>query len=543
MDSPTSNGKLIATVLSAYDLPDDDVPTSVTMSYMESNGRGGFNRISNEVSTGPPAAKHRDHANSFKFGGVSSANNNSSSSSSNNNGQMILSAPLPVLFESTVSFKLTYANSSKNLVSKCTLNKTLRVNDTQWLILNLNPESPRNNDNNNNANNNNNTSKSPERVYKSSASRISNYNSSNTSTSSLDNQPPTLRLKLRLDGPYRPEIAASINLANSWFTAIDVISDTAVGTASHVGLTGSSVGDLRNVPLVKMMLVPCVPMATVAVAFLPIIGGTFRIFYFFACAIKKNNCALFLLCSVELTIDIVCLQYLSANLFHQHFNENLCSHDSFSMCRYMSALCSITIPFQPSDSKGVLIIGIPFVLPILVLLLSIALGLTAIGSTFYFSTREGRTKLNHLLDPMYQTFLMTNTAQKIIYDVGPRPSPQSIAKAVLPTDMIGKLITSLVVDFIGSASYLLPLLGEAFDLTWAPMSMVFVGAMYDDVMPNLKYVALVEELLPLTDWIPSAMLGWLKEFGPGIFEEVRRRMGGAKNVARREGDALVNMRR
>ena len=46
LNAPTGNGKLIATILSAYDLPDDEVPTSVTMSYTENNGRGGYNEIS-----------------------------------------------------------------------------------------------------------------------------------------------------------------------------------------------------------------------------------------------------------------------------------------------------------------------------------------------------------------------------------------------------------------------------------------------------------------------------------------------------------------
>lgn len=414
------------------------------MSYRETNGRGGYN----EVSTGPPAAKHRDHANSFRFGGAGDAATKSASSPSVNNNQLVLSAPLSVLFQSEVTFALTYANSNKNMTSKCTIHKTLRVNDTQWLILNLDPVTP----NGSTATKN---KSSRERVTNSSASKISN----SASSSSLTEQPPTLRLKLRLEGPYRPEISAVIKLANSWFGAVDIISDTAVGTVSGL------VRDLpKNVPAVKLLLVPTVPIATVAVAALPILGG-------------------------------------------------------------------------------VLIIGIPFFLPIVLIILAAAATIGAAGSALYFSTREGRTKIQHVAEPTYQTFLMTKTGQRIVYDVGPRPSPQSLAHAVLPTDMIGKLVVSLVVDFIGSASYLLPVLGEGFDLTWAPMSMILVGAMYDDVMPNLKYVALIEELLPFTDILPSATLGWVKEFGPNIFEEGRKRMGDSKVAARRERDALANLRR
>lgn len=422
MSAPTGNGKLIATILSAYDLPDGSVPESVIMTYRESNGRNGYN----EISTGPPAAKHKDHANSFKFGGPTAP------TAAGDTNQLTISAPLPVLFESTVTFTLKYADPSKNLSSTCTIHKTLRVNDTQWLILNLDPVTS-----------NSGSSRTP---MTSSASRIS------ATGSSMDQQ-PTLRLKLRLEGPYRPEVAALINLMNGWFHAVDVVSDNTVGFVSDIP---------KNVPAVKLLLVPTVPLATLAVGGLPILGG-------------------------------------------------------------------------------ILIIGIPFFLPIILIVLTVALSLGAIGSGVFFSTREGRTRIQHVAEPSYQTFLMTKTGQRIVYDVGPRPSPQSLAHAVLPTDMIGKLIVSLIVDAIGSASYLIPLAGEGFDLTWAPISMILVGALYDDVMPNLKYVALMEELLPFTDFIPSATLGWVKEFAPNIIDEAKGRMGDAKRASRRERDALANL--
>jgi len=427
LNAPTGNGKLVATILSAYDLPDDEVPTAVTMSYTEGNGRGGYN----EISTGPPAAKHRDHANSFKFGGA----NGSPKSSSDIANQLVLTAPLSTLFESTVTFTLKYANPAKNLTSTCTIHRTLRVNDTQWLILNLDTETGSS------------TSK---------GRQVGNM-ASNNSSSSLSDQGPTLRLKLCLEGPYRPEISAIINLANSWFGAVDIVSDTTVGTA-----TGLARDIPKNFPATKLLLVPAVPLATVAVAALPILGG-------------------------------------------------------------------------------VLIIGIPFFLPIVLIVLTVALALGAVGSGVYFSTRDGRTRIQHVTEPTYQTFLMTKTGQRIIYDVGPRPSPQALAEAVLPTDMIGKLIASLTIDLIGSASYLIPIAGEGFDLTWAPISMILVGALYDGVMPNLKYIALMEELLPFTDFIPSATLGWVKEFGPNIIDEGKRKMGDAKRVGRREREAMVSM--
>lgn len=420
MNAPTGNGRLVATILSAYDLPyDTDVPTAVTLSYTD--GRG------NVVSTGPPAAKHRDHANSFKFGTANTSATGSSSATPLPN-QLILDAPLPSLFESQLTFTLTYADASKNLTSKCTVSKTLRVNETQWLILNLDSD-----------NSSSNNSSNP---YKSTQSGISNATTDK----------PTLRLKLRLEGPYRPEIAALIRLFDGWFSVVDAVTDTTGGIGQHAinGIT-----DVPNkVPVLKLLLLPGVPLTAVTVVVAPLL-------------------------------------------------------------------------------IGLLIVFLPFVLPLVAVLLSTSLLLSLIGSTLYLSTRDGRIKIQHAAEPTYQTFLMTTTGQRIVYNVGPRPSPQALAHAVLPDSMMGKLFVSLLVDCIGSMSYLLPIVGEGFDVAWAPISMMLVGAMYDESTPSLKYVALMEELLPFTDIVPSATVGWMKEFGPGLVEEGRRRLDGSSGKVAR----------
>ena len=54
--------------------------------------------------------------------------------------------------------------------------------------------------------------------------------------------------------------------------------------------------------------------------------------------------------------------------------------------------------------------------------------------------------------------------------------------------------------------------GEGFDVAWAPIQTIMIMAMYDHVAPNLKYLSFVEEILPLTDIVPSATIGWLYEF-------------------------------
>jgi hypothetical protein len=113
---------------------------------------------------------------------------------------------------------------------------------------------------------------------------------------------------------------------------------------------------------------------------------------------------------------------------------------------------------------------------------------------------------------MYHTL----SGQCLIYETGPRPTPVSIARACLPTDLWGKLAVSLLIDAVGSASYLIPVVGEVLDVAWAPLQTILIMALYDTVSPNLKYVSFVEEILPLTDVVPSATIGWVTEFGPQL---------------------------
>ena len=78
--------------------------------------------------------------------------------------------------------------------------------------------------------------------------------------------------------------------------------------------------------------------------------------------------------------------------------------------------------------------------------------------------------------------------------------------------MWSKLVISLLIDLIGSSSYLLPVVGEGLDIAWAPIQTILIMAMYDPTTPNLKYVSFVEEILPFTDIVPTATIGWMFQF-------------------------------
>ncbi|KAG7396663.1 hypothetical protein PHYBOEH_001947 [Phytophthora boehmeriae] len=74
-----------------------------------------------------------------------------------------------------------------------------------------------------------------------------------------------------------------------------------------------------------------------------------------------------------------------------------------------------------------------------------------------------------------------------------------------------KLVASLIIDFLGTANFAVPVVGELADLLWAPVSAKMVNTLYSESSPQAKYVAFVEEVLPFTDFIPTATLAWLKE--------------------------------
>ena len=73
-----------------------------------------------------------------------------------------------------------------------------------------------------------------------------------------------------------------------------------------------------------------------------------------------------------------------------------------------------------------------------------------------------------------------------------------------------KLLACLVVDAIGFSSFLLPGLGEVGDLGWAPLQAWFCYFMFGGNV-QLTALSFFEELLPGTDFLPSATLGWASE--------------------------------
>lgn len=394
-------GKLVATILSLYDLPSEMVPSTVSLMFHDG---------SCAVETGPPTARHKDK-NAFRFQKNSSMTTSSTEEDANPN-ELVINGPLSDLYAATVTFRVRFVSDKiPDLISNVKISSALQINQTQWLILNLLDE------------------KSQQQKKKEEGEE----SPENDTSSSSSLQVPTLRLKLRLNGDYRPEISALIAASKSYFGAVDYVSSNTQQVVT---------GFTKNMPSAKILLVPAVPIATGAVVLSPIL-------------------------------------------------------------------------------LGVLVVGLPFFLPILVVLLSVVAGVSAVGTTLYFSGPLGREQVRSFIEPIYLAFLATQSGQRFIYDTGSRPSPMQLAQIVLPTDIMQKLIVCLIIDFIGSSSYLIPGAGEGFDLFWAPVQTILVAAMFDDISPSLKYVSFVEEILPFTDLVPTASLGWLREFVPVLLQKVQ----------------------
>mmetsp|Transcript_54306 Transcript_54306/g.128589 ORF Transcript_54306/g.128589 Transcript_54306/m.128589 type:complete len:124 (-) Transcript_54306:73-444(-) len=80
----------------------------------------------------------------------------------------------------------------------------------------------------------------------------------------------------------------------------------------------------------------------------------------------------------------------------------------------------------------------------------------------------------------------------------------------LSRDKWYKLVFSILIDIIGIMTYLIPLLAELMDVFWAPLSALLIFQMYGSSL--LTGVALIEELLPFTDIVPTATIGWLCQY-------------------------------
>ena len=85
-----------------------------------------------------------------------------------------------------------------------------------------------------------------------------------------------------------------------------------------------------------------------------------------------------------------------------------------------------------------------------------------------------------------------------------RPGRQPAALKPLPP-----LALCLLMDLLGCASYLVPFLGEFFDLVWAPISAIIYVKLFGGAKGVFGGVFnFLEEILPGLDIIPTFTITW-----------------------------------
>lgn len=94
------------------------------------------------------------------------------------------------------------------------------------------------------------------------------------------------------------------------------------------------------------------------------------------------------------------------------------------------------------------------------------------------------------------------------------PNEETIKAAPRFSRSLVTLVNSVIIDTVGSSSYAIPVLGDVGDLFWAPMQSYMINTMYKT--PWLTTLGFLEEILPFTDFIPTATLGWFVNNGEFI---------------------------
>lgn len=73
-----------------------------------------------------------------------------------------------------------------------------------------------------------------------------------------------------------------------------------------------------------------------------------------------------------------------------------------------------------------------------------------------------------------------------------------------------KLFLSILFDLLGMVTFIVPVLGETFDVIWAPIAGFLLNRMYKGTVGAVGgVIVFVEELMPGLDFIPTFTLTWI----------------------------------
>jgi len=73
-----------------------------------------------------------------------------------------------------------------------------------------------------------------------------------------------------------------------------------------------------------------------------------------------------------------------------------------------------------------------------------------------------------------------------------------------------KLFFSILFDLLGMVTFIVPVLGETFDVIWAPIAGFLLNRMYKGTVGKVGgVIVFIEELIPGLDFIPTFTLTWI----------------------------------
>ena len=71
----------------------------------------------------------------------------------------------------------------------------------------------------------------------------------------------------------------------------------------------------------------------------------------------------------------------------------------------------------------------------------------------------------------------------------------------------------LIYDAVGMLTMAIPMVGPVLDILWAPYAAKKMSEMYDGTEGRIaSIIVFIEEILPMTDFIPTFTLMWLYTF-------------------------------
>ncbi len=545
---------LTVSILSVYDLPYREPPSYVNLSLPLPSA----SMI--RVRTGPPSQRHRDR-NSFKFGTTASASSSSSTNttptatptsttmalSSSSPKDSLLSRTLIMthsnlseLYHAVAKFEVVYVTTTHHpttmtrddvtttttttsFTSRLPLSKC-HINETMWniLVCHTIPQS---------TSYTTNTSTGITTTIPHPTIATTTLPTTTTSTKKVtafpfhhDHQdpsdftdpdheqlhtpPPTIRIQMTLTGPYRSEIRTLLQYGTRYLQLLDQIEQS-----------------IAALPLSQFM-------------YHQILAPSWRI-------IRPHSDA-------------------TASTFTTTTSESTRSPTHtmiywtvvFLIVPLVVMSCLILIPIL----AGLFMITLPFMFPILCLTIAIVCATSCTGFLYYCTSTAfgGRAYIYQtILYPIVQTILSSKIGQHMVYDIGPRYQPIILLLHqyhIVPVGndaVLQKFLFCVLIDFIGSTSYFVPGIGEFMDIVWAPAQTLLIMALFDNnddddnnnnngnpntpsyasttatttstndsskiyhekVTAVLPYISFIEEVLPFTDFIPTATIGWFCIYG------------------------------